>query len=210
MSMRKWIVAVCIAVLTVPAGAQEQAPDAPETKTSYDLGYATYSEKVNRVEVIVSSYGASFEESEKFFMLQVAVAAIGIGDELQFSDKSFTLLDPQGNLYAMAPAEELAREETLLNFAAGIERNQPLQTDKNFANLKRVESDFYAEDNLRWTTVNINYDGYFEDVLFFPHPKSGFDGVFTLNVLTEKMKAPVMVRFKLPPVKEKKHKKDKG
>ncbi len=156
MSMRKWIVSACVAVLAASASAQ--GPERPEIETSRDLGYATYSETVDRVEIIVSSYGASFEESEKFFMLQVAVAAIGSGEELQFSDKSFTLLDPQGNLYAMAPAEELAGEETLLNFATGIERTQPLQTDKNFANLKKVGSDFYAEDNLRWTTVNINYD----------------------------------------------------
>jgi len=204
MSMRYCIAVACVAALAVTASAQDKGADPSEVKTSNDLGYATYSEKVERVEVIVSSYGASFEESEKFFMLQVAVAAIGVGDALQFSDESFTLVDPQGNLYAMAPAEELAGEPKLLEFATEIQRNQPLQTDKHFANLKRVQSDFYVEDDLRWTTVNINYDEYFEDVVFFPQPESGFDGVFTLNVLTKGMK-PVEVRFKLPPTKH--HKK---
>jgi hypothetical protein len=80
-----------------------------------------------------------------------------------------------------------------------------MQLGKDFFNLNRVDSDFYAtKEDLKWADVHLNYDTYFTDVVFFPKPKSGFDGVFTLNVLTEGMD-PVMVRFKVP---EPKHKKD--
>ena len=44
-----------------------------------------------------------------------AVGVIGkFGKELDFSDKSFTLLDPAGNLYSMAPPSALVNEIDLL------------------------------------------------------------------------------------------------
>lgn len=207
-TMRTWLVVVCMAASAVTSWAQEDkkkdGADQPKSATSFNLAYATYSEKVGRVEVIVSSYGASFEESSKFFMLQVAVGVIGkFGAELDFSDKSFTLLDSQGNLYAMAPAEELSQQEKLLDYAEEMQRNEPIQTDRNFTNLAAVESNFYAEDGMRWTDVHVGYDSYFSDVLFFPKPAAGFVGVFTLNVLTKGMEQPVEVRFEFPAVKDK-------
>lgn len=212
--MRTWLVVGWMAASAATSWAEgdkkkEQGADQPKPDTSYNLAYATYSDKAGRVEVIVSSYGASFEETAKFFMLQVAVGIIGkFGAELDFSDKSFTLLDSQGNLYSMAPAEELAQQQKLLDYASEMQRNEPIQTDRNFTNLARVGSDFYAENGMKWTDVHLNYDSYFSDILFFPAPKSGFVGVFTLNVLTQGMEQPVEVRFEFPPVKDKK--KDQG
>ena len=55
MSMRNWVVVACVATLSVAGGAQEPGADPPEVETSYDLGYATYSEKVDRVEHIRSA-----------------------------------------------------------------------------------------------------------------------------------------------------------
>jgi len=213
MSMKRWIVLVCVAVLaaslTVAIGEDKKKDDGSDG-TSFDLAYATYMEKVGRIEVVVSSYGASFEEANDHFMLQVAVGVIGkFGKELDFTDESFTLLDPAGNLYSMAPPSALVNEIDLLNFADEIQKSEPLQLGKDFANLEQVNSDFYAtQEEVAWADVHLNYDNYFSDVVFFPKPKSGFNGVFTLNVLTAGMEEPVMVRFKVPEPKQKhdKHK----
>ena len=213
MSMKRWIVLVCVALLaaslTVAIGG-EKKKDKGSDETSFDLAYATYMEKAGRIEVVVSSYGASFEEANDHFMLQVAVGVIGkFGKELDFTDESFTLLDPAGNLYSMAPPSALVKEIELVSYAEQLEKSQPLQLGKDFANLEQVNSDFYAtREEVAWADVHLNYDSYFSDVVFFPKPKSGFEGVFTLNVLTAGMEEPVMVRFKVPEPKQKhdKHK----
>jgi len=211
--MKRWIILVCVALLaaslTVAIGGDKKK-DKGSDATSFDLAYATYMEKAGRIEVVVSSYGASFEEANDHFMLQVAVGVIGkFGKELDFTDESFTLLDPAGNLYSMAPPSALVKEIELVSYAEQLEKSQPLQLGKDFANLEQVNSDFYAtREEVAWADVHLNYDSYFSDVVFFPKPKSGFEGVFTLNVLTAGMEEPVMVRFKVPEPKQKhdKHK----
>jgi len=213
MSMKRWFILVCVALLaaslTVAIGGDKKKDNGSD-ETSFDLAYATYMEKAGRIEVVVSSYGASFEEANDHFMLQVAVGVIGkFGKELDFTDESFTLLDPAGNLYSMAPPPALAKEIELVSYAEQLEKSQPLQLGKDFANLEQVNSDFYAtREEVAWADVHLNYDSYFSDVVFFPKPKSGFEGVFTLNVLTAGMEEPVMVRFKVPEPKQKhdKHK----
>jgi hypothetical protein len=213
MSMKRWIVLVCVALLaaslTVAIGEDKKKDtneDQSSDGTSFNLYYATYMAKAGRIEVVASSYGSSYEEADKFFMLQVAVGVIGkFGKELDFTDKSFTLLDPAGNLYSMAPPTALANELDLLEYADELQNSDPLQLGKDFVNLERVNSDFYAtQENIAWANVHLNYDSYFSDVIFFPKPTSGFDGVFTLNVLTPGMEEMVTVRFKVPEPKEKK------
>jgi hypothetical protein len=218
MSMKRWIVVAWMVVLAV--GLALAAGDDKKKKkhenddgTSENIFYATYQQKAGPIAAVVGSYGASFEEANENFMLQIAVGLTGDAKkELDFSDKSFTLLDSDGNLYAMTTPTAMSKEVELLDYADEMQHSEPLQLGKEFDNLERINSSFYAtKEDLQWASVHLKYSSYFEDVVFFPKPKSGFDGVLTLNVLTAGMAGPVEVHFRVPePKKSKDSNKDDG
>lgn len=206
MTKRKGIcIAACVVALLLPLGAsakKKKKGDA-QSATSPSVSYAEYGEQLGRVKLIVGSYAASFEEADKHFALQVAVGVNKEGKELEIDAKAFVLIDPAGNAYAMSLPQELNTEDALLGFTQQLNHEQPLVTDLFFANLQQVESNFYGLGGaLDWSRVNVDYDTYFEDVIFFPKPKSGFDGVFLLHFFTPGMDGPIQVKFEIPEPKK--------
>ena len=198
-------------VATTTAADGETKTKKDSSDTSKEVAYGTFGATQGRVSAVVSAYLASFERSDDHFALQVAVGVTGEGPELNFKEQSFWLVDAQGISHEMSPAEALSKDVSLLEFANDMEERFPLQLPKNFYFLNRVSSDFYSLDNLRWTTVNLDDDTFFEDVLFFVHPAGGLDGVLTLQVAGDGMDDALEIKFTVPPDKKqykKQHKKN--
>ena len=68
-------------------------------------------------------------------------------------------------------------------------------------------SNFYPLVSAPFTSVNLDRETYFRDVLYFPKPKAGLDGQLILSFFTKGMeKGAVNVVFEAPEM-HKKHKK---
>ncbi len=204
------ICAVLLVLSAVPAGGEEDAAsDKPETSMS--VAYGTYGATQGRVSAVVSAYAASFDRSEKHFALQVAVGVGGKGPEITFKQDSFWLVDAQGISHQMSAPQELANETSLIDFTDDLESRFPIQLTRTFDFYRRVQSDFYGGDGLRWSNTNLDQDSFFEDTLFFIQPVGGLDGVLTLQVAGEGMEDTLEVKFEVPADKKqykKSHKKN--
>jgi len=205
MTGKRLLILVCAVAVVVAfgAGAKKNKKNKAASPTSKNIAYAEYGEQLGRVALIVGSYAASFQEADKHFALQVAVGVNKVGPELEIDAKAFVLIDPDGNAYAMSLPAQIEEESALIGFTQQLNKEQPLVTDDFFTNLARTGSNFYGlGGQLTWTKVSLSYDSYFEDVIFFPKPTSGFDGVFTLHFFTPGMDGSIQVKFEIPKADE--------
>jgi hypothetical protein len=172
--------------------------------TSEHLAFATFKERVGRVELVVGSLPAAIEEKEEFLPLQIAVGVFDKGPELTITLDSFTLFDAHNQVYDMAMANQV--DTGLQQFVAQINQNTPLQTGKDFQFSKLTQAGFYSPEGVTLDNVHLDRETFMVDTIYFVHPKDGIEGVLTLRLLTEGMDKPVDVRFTVPL----KHKKNRG
>jgi hypothetical protein len=181
---------------------------ADDTDTSKSLSYATYKEVVDRVEVVVGSELAGVADHRKYLPLQIAIGVFGDGPELEITPGRFLLIDAERNILNSVPAIEIAREADLLMLAKQYNETNRLATGQNFALNQRIGSNFYPSVGGAFYVVTyLNRGTYLEDLLFFPRPEAGLEGVLTLRLLTPGMESSVDVRFEVPQVHKKRRKK---
>jgi len=179
-----------------------------DTDTSKSLSYATYKEVVDRVEVVVGSELAGVAEHRKYIPLQIAIGVFGAGPELEITPRRFLLIDAERNIMNAVPAGEIAREADLLMMAKQYTRTNRLKTGQNFALSQRIASNGDPSVGGAFYVVTyLDRGTYLEDLLFFPCPEAGLEGVLTLRLLTPGMESAVDVRFEVPQVHQKRRKK---
>jgi hypothetical protein len=198
MTLKKGLVLVCASALLVAPGLAEDKKKKDKPDTSKEIYYATYSEKAGRITVVVSSYLMALESAEKFVPLRVAVGVWGKGPELAIGIDSFLLFDAKGDMYSTAATQEIGTLTSLIRQTEEMARQHPLQTGNAFTNYHRVRSNLYTAEGVGDRYVYVDRETYFEDIIWFPLPTNGLEGVLKLQMETEGMEGPVEVRFQVP------------
>jgi hypothetical protein len=184
-------VVVAVTLLGIGAVAAED-----ERKPSEDLSYATYGESGGRVKAVVSSVAAKIEKPEEFLPLQIAIGVKGEGPQVSFTYQTFQLIDGEGNYAASSTPEDIQGDLKFWMETQRMREMRPIQTANYFSSYTQVASNLYPKTG-GWGGTRLNQNSAFQDVVFFPLPKS-LDGVMTLVVMGEGMDDPVKVNFEIP------------
>lgn len=190
--LRKLLIPLVVCTTSVLASDSKKEG----AETSEHLAFATFKERVGRVEMIVGSLPAAIEEKEEFLPLQIAVGVFDKGPELTITLDSFTLFDADNQVYDMAMANQV--DAGLQQYVKQINRNTPLQTGRDFQFSKLTQAGFYSPEGVTLESVHLDRETFMVDTIYFVHPKDGIEGVLTLRLLTEGMDKPVDVRFTVP------------
>jgi len=167
-------------------------------KPSDTYAYATYWEKRDDVTILLDSLTASFRADEAFIPIPLAIGFQAYGKEYTFTRESFFLIDHSGTLYGAASYEEVVEGYPPLLYDRRFSRG-PV-TAQEFVLSRREPSDFYPPkgDGRRIDRVHLSPYSWFRDVIYFPRPQSGLEGVLTLRVSGGGIDPPIDIRFKVP------------
>jgi hypothetical protein len=187
---RSFLLSVAALALTLPAAASGSVA------TSYRYAYSTFREDAGRVSVFVDGYPASQRAKDAYVPIPFVVASLKGGKAIQLSPESFTLLDARGNAVPAAGYAELLDHYGKMSFDRTLIRQRPLVLGTYYGALLRIDGAFFPAPGARTRIERIEVPayGYFEDVLYFPMPPAGLDGVLTLRVELPGSE-PVEVRF---------------
>lgn len=185
-----------LAVASVLALAPRGASADP---TSERYGFSTYREEAGRVTVFVDGYPASMGGDARYIPIAIAIAMTKSGKSLAFTPESFTLADAQGRAEPAAGFDELAKNYDKLTYDRSLIRVRPIVVGSYVSDLREIDSRFYPPVNggTRIPRVELGPFTWFNDVLYFPRPAAGLDGVLTLRVAMAGGD-PVAVRFEVP------------
>ncbi len=198
MKLKAALSAACL-LLNVPGLAAREAESTLAPQTSRSASFATYAERVDRVEVVVGSLSAAVAANEKYVPLQIAVGVWGRGAELEITPERFLLIDSKGNMLTPAPVEEIAKQASVLQFAKSFDKENRLRTGDDFSLSRPVASNFYPLEGGKFYSVTyLDRETYLEDLLFFAQPEAGLDGLLTLQLLVPGMDKAVEVKFEVP------------
>jgi len=199
MAIRNVLIAICsLALLAAPSHGAEKQKD--KSDTSRETAYATYVEKAGRVTVVMSSYLMGLGPDEKYLPMRIAVGVKGKGPELAVGIDAFQLIDAKGEMYSTATTEEIAEQKSLIRQTDDMVGENELNTGNEFTDYRRIDSEMYTPEGVGDRYAHVDRDDYFTDVIWFPRPANGLDGVLTLRMDVEGMEQPVDVRFRVPQV----------
>ncbi len=185
------LVAALAAVLPAAAGSHGD--------TSEKLAPLTWREQFGRVTLVVDAFPASFEGKENYVPLRIAMAMTDKGAPLTIGPESFTLIDADGGSMPVASYPAFAKgygrrvsDETLFS-------RYPMQLDARTVGLRRLESSFFPAPGRETRTgaVQLAPFTWFQDVLYFPRPVAGLDGLMTLRLTAKGLDSPIEVRFRI-------------
>lgn len=191
MKQRFPVVALAVAaVLTVPAAA------APRPNVSERYGYSTFRTQTDRVDVLVDGYPASLHPEDAYIPIPVAVARVSAGKAIPLTPESFRLIDDQGNAVPAVSYGELLRNYGKMHFDRSMLFRRPLTLGPYYGTFFRVHGTFYPAPGhaTRVQRIEVPAYGLFRDVLYFPMPPAGLNGVLTLE-LKVPHGPPVRVKF---------------
>jgi hypothetical protein len=194
--MEGWRTALAVAAVGLIAAPLSNGGS---VKPSDTYAYATYWEKRDDITVLLDSLTPSFRNDESFIPIPVAIGYQAYGKEYSFSRESFYLIDRSGKLYGAASYEEVADHYDPLTYDRAFSRGRPV-TAQEFVFSRRVASDFYPPQaaGRRIDHVHLSAYSWFRDVIYFPRPEAGLEGVLTLRVSGGGIDPPIDVRFKVP------------
>jgi len=181
---------ICIAVALLSLAARPQ--------TSKSFSFATYKERIDRVTILVGSFPAALNAEEDYVPIPVAVGIRGKGPGMTINSESFNLIDSSGRAYPVASYEEILAQTELHSSNATVLASQPLVTGQQFANSRRISSNFFPLAGLKYDHVNLERGNHFIDTLYFPRPPGGLGGVLTLRLQDPSLEEPIDVRFEVP------------
>jgi hypothetical protein len=194
MTRRKLTAGILIAVAAaiVPAAASPNAT----VRASDREGFSTFREDSDRLTVFVDGYPASVAPRESYLPVPVAIAMTGPGRPMTLTPESFELVDARGNVVPAATYQEVAAKYDRLVADRSLIRRRPIAVPLTITDLHRVAANFYPPGNAgtRTAQVELARSTWFADVLYFPAPPGGVQGVMTLRVQVPDGK-PVEVRF---------------
>jgi hypothetical protein len=168
----------------------------PETSKSF--AFATYKERIDRVTILAGSFPAALNAEEDYIPIPVALGIRKKGPGMTISSESFTLIDSAGHAYPVASYEEILAQMELHSRNTTLIASQPLVTGQQFANSRRLSSNFFPLAGLKYDHVNLERENHFIDTLYFPRPSTGLGGVLILRFQDPSLKDPIDVRFEVP------------
>lgn len=188
------LLAALVLLVAPPASANEPV------ETSRTLRYLTYVERQGDVTLIVGSRIASYHPEEPFVPLEVSVRVKRRGKPVTVGEESFTLVDTAGNAYQAVGLGELRAGYDRLNWDWERLGKEPRVAATTFNNDRRTRSRFYPGPNQgpRLSPVRLRGGTYLSDLVYFPRPAGGLDGVLTLRLSGGGMGEPLEVRFEVP------------
>jgi hypothetical protein len=194
--MNGWRIALAVTAVALIAAPLSTGGSLRPSDT---YAYATYWEKRDDITVLLDSLTASFRGDQPFIPIPVAIGFQAYGEEYTITRESFYLIDHSGTLYGAASYEEVAEGYPPLLFDRGFSRGRPV-TAQEFVVSRRVASDFYPPKGLgrRIDRVHLSAYSWLRDVIYFPRPQAGLEGVLTLRVSGGGIDPPIDVRFKVP------------
>jgi hypothetical protein len=171
---------------------------AAEVDTSKRLDPYTYCERREDVTVVLSSRLAFTADDEAHLPIQIAVGVSGYDTKLTVSRASFVLIDSSGGVHPMAPFKEV--DQGLILGVRKVEERAPLGAGNAFLDLAEVHSNFYPVGAASGSgRVELRRRNHFKDILYFPRPETGTDGVLTMQFVAKGLAEPIQVRFRLSP-----------
>ena len=198
---RVWIEATVFAACLLSACSSVERNPNVVSPYSDKLSPYNYKEEGAIALMVVGVEGARFVRSEHYFPLFVQV---GNRSKITFaiSRESFTLEDTLGNQYSMVPARELAEGYPRRDMDRRLFQQNRQFTATGVGLLTFVQSDFFptmGPRSLLVDTVSLPPQAYMEDVLYFPIPQSGLNGVpLRLLFKVKGLDDPIQVVFEVP------------
>lgn len=165
------------------------------------LSAFNYKEEGSVAILVAGVDGARFIRKEAYFPLFVQVANKSKGT-FEITREAFTLEDALGRQYSIAPAREVAEHYGRLDLDRRLFRQNRQFTGNGVGLMTYVSSDFYpssARRSLLIEQVMLPPHTYMEDVLYFPIPESGLNGVpLRLLFKVKAIEEPIQVVFEVP------------
>src|SRR5262249_33652457 len=165
------------------------------------LSTYNFKEEGSIAHMVVGVEAARFIRKEHYFPLFVQVAN---RSKITFyiTRESFTLEDPLGHQYSIVPARELAENYPRMDLDRRMFRQNRQFPTTGVGLFTFIESVFYpsaASRSLLIDNVTLPPQTYMEDVLYFPIPQSGLNGVpLRLLFQVKGLDDPIQVVFQVP------------
>jgi len=193
-------VAVLAALLSARCAGVQRNPNVVGTYSD-KLSPYNYREDGALVRMIVGVDAARYIRSEPYVPLFVQVANKS-KSTFTVTRESFMLEDPLGRQYGMAPAVDVATRYGRIDVDRRLFQQNRAITGSYTNLLTAVDSDFFpssARHALLVDQVSLPPHSYMEDVVYFPIPESGLNGVTLRLVFRDQtLSDPVMVVFEVP------------
>ena len=195
------VVVVCLAVIagTGCAGLERN----PNVVGTYSDKLSTYNfkEEGALARIVVGVEGARFIRDEPYVPIFVQVSnKAKIGFEI--TRESFTLEDSLGRRYALAPSREVSENYRRLDIDRRLFRRNMQFTATGVSLMTYISSDFFPSSTRRSLLVDhlsLPPRTYMEDVLYFPIPEAGLNGVpLRLSFKVKEIEEAIQVVFEVP------------
>ena len=191
---------VCLGVALAACSSLERNP-AVVSPYSDKLSPFNYKEEGRLAMMVVGVEAARFIRKEAYFPLFVQVANKTKGT-FEITREAFTLEDPLGRQYAIAPAREVSEHYPRLDLDRRLFVQNRQFTDNGVGLFTFVRSSFYPSSSgraLLIDQVSLPPQSYMEDVIYFPIPESGLNGVpLRLLFKVKGLDEPIEVVFEVP------------
>jgi len=160
-----------------------------------------YKEEGTVARMVVGVEGARFIRNEHYFPVFVQLVNRS-KVTFNITRESFTLEDPLGNQYSMAPAREVSENYPRLELDRRLFRDNRQFTSVGAGLYTYIQSAFYpvaGPRSLLVDKVTLPPQAYMEDVLYYPVPQSGLNGVpLRLLFRVGGLDDPIQVVFEVP------------
>ena len=192
--------AVALAAVLGGCASLERNPNVV-SPYSDKLSAFNYKEEGSVAILVAGVEGARFIRKEAYFPLFVQVANRSRGT-FEITREAFTLEDPLGRQYSIAPAREVTENYGRLDLDRRLFQQNRQFTANGVGLMTYVRSDFYpssARRSLLIEQVSLPPHAYMEDVIYFPIPESGLNGVpLRLLFKVKGIEEPIQVVFEVP------------
>jgi hypothetical protein len=192
--------AALLAFLPAGCASVERNPNVV-SPYSDKLSPYNYKEEGTVALMVVGVEAARFIRNERYFPLFVQVAN---RSKMTFhaTRESFTLEDPLGNQYSIVPARELSDGYPRIDLDRRLLRQNRQFTASAVGLFTYVQSVFYPSSSSRALLieqVTLPPQSFMEDVIYFPIPQSGLNGVpLRLLFKVKDLEDPIQVVFEVP------------
>jgi hypothetical protein len=156
------------------------------------LSTYNYKEEGTLVLMVAGVEAARFIRKEPYFPLFVLVANKS-KSTLEITREAFTLEDSLGRQYGVAPARDVAENYHRTDLDRRMFRQNRSITSSGINLFSYIRSDFFPSTSRRsllHDTISLPPLTYMEDVLYFPIPETGLNGV------------PLRLLFRVKPLEE--------
>jgi len=160
-----------------------------------------YKEEGNLVQMVVGVEGARFIRKEPYFPLFIQVAN-KTKATFEVTREAFVLEDSLGRQYPMAPVRDVEEKYGRLDLDRNLFRQNRSFTALGVGIYTYIGSDFFPSTSRRSLLIekiSLPPMAYMEDVLYFPIPETGLNGVpLRLLFKVKQLEEPIEVKFEVP------------